>query len=161
MKATGIVRRIDDLGRVVIPKEIRRTLRLREGTPLEIFTDREGEIILKKYSPMVELAAFAVQYAEAMAQSTEYYQKTISRALELAVSERQNICAARGEKAFIPITSDEVEESSAEVIVPILSEGDAIGAVILLSREAKQALGGAEMKLAATAAGFLGRQMEG
>ena len=179
MKATGIVRRIDDLGRVVIPKEIRRTLRLREGTPLEIFTDREGEIILKKYSPMVELAAFAVQYAEAMAQSTglmvciadrdqiiavsggpkkEYYQKTISRALELAVSERQNICAARGEKAFIPI---EVEESSAEVIVPILSEGDAIGAVILLSREAKQALGGAEMKLAATAAGFLGRQMEG
>ena len=117
MKATGIVRRIDDLGRVVIPKEIRRTLRLREGTPLEIFTDREGEIILKKYSPMVELAAFAVQYAEAMAQSTglmvciadrdqiiavsggpkkEYYQKTISRALELAVSERQNICAARG-----------------------------------------------------------------
>ena len=168
MKATGIVRRIDDLGRVVIPKEIRRTLRLREGTPLEIFTDREGEIILKKYSPMVELAAFAVQYAEAMAQSTglmvciadrdqiiavsggpkkEYYQKTISR--------------ARGEKAFIPITSDEVEESSAEVIVPISSEGDAIGAVILLSREAKQALGGAEMKLAATAAGFLGRQMEG
>ena len=106
MKATGIVRRIDDLGRVVIPKEIRRTLRLREGTPLEIFTDREGEIILKKYSPMVELAAFAVQYAEAMAQSTglmvciadrdqiiavsggpkkEYYQKTISRALELGI----------------------------------------------------------------------------
>ena len=70
MKATGIVRRIDDLGRVVIPKEIRRTLRLREGTPLEIFTDREGEIILKKYSPMVELAAFAGQYAEAMSQAT-------------------------------------------------------------------------------------------
>ena len=70
MKATGIVRRIDDLGRVVIPKEIRRTLRLREGTPLEIFTDREGEIILKKYSPMMELTTFAVQYAEAMAQST-------------------------------------------------------------------------------------------
>jgi AbrB family transcriptional regulator (stage V sporulation protein T) len=70
MKATGIVRRIDDLGRVVIPKEIRRTLRLREGTPLEIFTDREGEIILKKYSPMMELTAFAGQYADAMAQST-------------------------------------------------------------------------------------------
>ena len=70
MKATGIVRRIDDLGRVVIPKEIRRTLRLREGTPLEIFTDREGEIILKKYSPMVELTSFSSQYAEAMAQTT-------------------------------------------------------------------------------------------
>ena len=109
MKATGIVRRIDDLGRVVIPKEIRRTLRLREGTPLEIFTDREGEIILKKYSPMVELTAFSGQYAEAMAQSTgllvcitdrdqviavsggakkELLQKNISRQLE--ADQRQN-----------------------------------------------------------------------
>ena len=182
MKATGIVRRIDELGRIVVPKEIRRILRIREGDPLEIFTDKDGEIVLKKYSPIGELSAFAQEYVEAIAASLgcgvcvcdrdqiiavsggpkkEYYQKTISRALELAVSERQNICAARGEKAFIPITSDEVEESSAEVIVPILSEGDAIGAVILLCREAKQALGEAEMKLAATAAGFLGRQMEG
>ncbi len=68
MKATGIVRRIDDLGRVVIPKEIRRTLRIREGDPLEIFTDREGEVILKKYSPIGELANFAGQYAESIAQ---------------------------------------------------------------------------------------------
>ena len=59
MRATGIVRRIDDLGRVVVPKEIRRTLRIREGDPLEIFTDREGEIILKKYSPIGELGQFA------------------------------------------------------------------------------------------------------
>ena len=70
MKATGIVRRIDDLGRVVIPKEIRRTLRIKEGTPLEIFTDREGEIILKKYSPIGELNVFAKEYAEALAQSS-------------------------------------------------------------------------------------------
>ena len=69
MKATGIVRRIDDLGRVVIPKEIRRTLRIREGDPLEIFTDREGEIILKKYSPIGELSAFAKQYAESLSQT--------------------------------------------------------------------------------------------
>ena len=116
MKATGIVRRIDDLGRVVIPKEIRRTLRLREGTPLEIFTDREGEIILKKYSPMVELAAFATQYADAMAQTTgllvaitdrdqviavaggskkEMLQKPVSRQLEQAVTERSVIVAGR------------------------------------------------------------------
>ena len=70
MKATGIVRRIDDLGRVVIPKEIRRTLRIKEGTPLEIFTDREGEIILKKYSPIGELSLFAKEYAESLSQST-------------------------------------------------------------------------------------------
>ena len=87
MKATGIVRRIDDLGRVVIPKEIRRTLRLREGTPLEIFTDREGEIILKKYSPMVELTAFAGQYAEAMAQATGLMVCITDRDQIIAVSE--------------------------------------------------------------------------
>ena len=87
MKATGIVRRIDDLGRVVIPKEIRRTLRLREGTPLEIFTDREGEIILKKYSPMVELTAFAAQYAEAMAQST---------GLMVCITDRDQVIAVAG-----------------------------------------------------------------
>ncbi len=87
MKATGIVRRIDDLGRVVIPKEIRRTLRLREGTPLEIFTDREGEIILKKYSPMVELAAFAGQYAEAMSQAT---------GLIVCITDRDQVIAVSG-----------------------------------------------------------------
>ena len=87
MKATGIVRRIDDLGRVVIPKEIRRTLRLREGTPLEIFTDREGEIILKKYSPMVELTAFSGQYAEAMSQAT---------GLMVCITDRDQVIAVSG-----------------------------------------------------------------
>lgn len=96
MKATGIVRRIDDLGRVVIPKEIRRTLRVREGTPLEIFTDREGEIILKKYSPMVELTAFATQYAEAMAQSTGMLVCITDRDQVIAVSAgRSAICCRR------------------------------------------------------------------
>ncbi|MFW5991984.1 MAG: AbrB/MazE/SpoVT family DNA-binding domain-containing protein, partial [Halanaerobiaceae bacterium] len=71
MKATGIVRRIDDLGRVVIPKEIRRTMRIREGEPLEIFVDREGEVILKKYSPIGELSEFAQEYADALAEETD------------------------------------------------------------------------------------------
>ena len=114
MKATGIVRRIDDLGRVVIPKEIRRTLRIKEGTPLEIFTDREGEIILKKYSPIGELNIFAKEYAEALAQSSgmvvcitdhdqvvaaagqgsrEYVGKPISKALEETISERGSVFA--------------------------------------------------------------------
>lgn len=182
MKATGIVRRIDDLGRVVIPKEIRRTLRLREGTPLEIFTDREGEIILKKYSPMVELASFAVQYAEAMAQSTglmvcitdrdqviavaggpkkDLLQKPISKQLEHAINERESIIAAREDKGFFSMTADEMEGITSMAMTPILCEGDAIGSVALLSREAKVKLGDPEMKLVATAAGFLGRQMEG
>ncbi|MGL5437489.1 MAG: stage V sporulation protein T [Lachnospiraceae bacterium] len=182
MKATGIVRRIDDLGRVVIPKEIRRTLRLREGTPLEIFTDREGEIILKKYSPMVELSAFAVQYAEAMAQATglmvcitdrdqiitvaggpkkELIQKNISRQLESLINERETVVAKREEKTFVPITTEEIEGVTVEAVMPIISEGDAIGAVALLSRDAKAKFGDTELKLVSTAAGFLGRQMEG
>ena len=166
MKATGIVRRIDDLGRVVIPKEIRRTLRLREGTPLEIFTDREGEIILKKYSPMMELTAFSGQYAEAMAQSSglmvcitdrdqvvavaggpkkELLSKTISRELERVIMERETVQAAAGDKRFLYLVPDEVEGLCAEVIVPIICEGK---------------MGDTELKLAQTAAGFLGRQME-
>lgn len=182
MKATGIVRRIDDLGRVVIPKEIRRTLRLKEGTPLEIFTDREGEIILKKYSPMVELTAFAGQYAESMAQTTgmmvcitdrdqviaaaggprkEILQKNISKQLEQAIDDRETIVAGKGEKQFIPLTDDEVEGITAEVIAPIICEGDAIGAIALLGRDTRAKFGEAELKLAGTAAGFLGRQMEG
>ncbi len=182
MKATGIVRRIDDLGRVVIPKEIRRTLRLREGTPLEIFTDREGEIILKKYSPMVELTAFATQYAEAMAQSTglmvcitdrdqiiavsggpkkDLLQKNISKQLENAINERETIIASKDEKAFIPVTEEEMEGITYEAVTPIICEGDAIGAVALLSRDVKMKFGDMELKLVMTAAGFLGRQMEG
>ena len=119
MKATGIVRRIDDLGRVVIPKEIRRTLRIKEGTPLEIFTDKEGEIILKKYSPIGELNLFAKEYAEALAQATgmvacitdhdqvvaaagqrsrEFAGKEISRELDRVISDREMRCFHSGER---------------------------------------------------------------
>ena len=87
MKATGIVRRIDDLGRVVVPKEIRRTLRIREGDPLEIYTDREGEIILKKYSPIGELSQFAAQYAKILSETTGYL---------VCVSDRDHVICACG-----------------------------------------------------------------
>lgn len=181
MKATGIVRRIDDLGRVVIPKEIRRTLRLREGTPLEIFTDREGEIILKKYSPMMELNAFAGQYADAMAQSTglmvcitdrdqviaaaggakkDLLQKPISKQLEHVIQERMTVQAGKDDKAYTPVAAEDIEGIVSQVVAPIICEGDAIGAVILMSREPRAKFGEGEVKLAATAAGFLGRQME-
>jgi len=181
MKATGIVRRIDDLGRVVVPKEIRRTLRIREGDPLEIFTDREGEIILKKYSPIGELSIFAKQYAEAMAQTTgqmvaiadrdqfiavagngkkDLLAKSVSRELEELMTERETLTASKGEKNFISISFDE-EEYTSQVIVPIICEGDVIGAVLILGRDGKQKPGEMELKIAQTAASFLGRQMEG
>ena len=181
MKATGIVRRIDDLGRVVIPKEIRRTLRLREGTPLEIFTDREGEIIFKKYSTMAELGTFAAQYADALAAGSghmvcitdrdqvlavsggmkkEVRQKGISEDLSRLLSRRETLTASRGDARFIPILAEENPEYLSETIVPILCEGDVIGSVILAGREEKSRMGETEKKLAATASGFLGKQME-
>ena len=144
MKATGIVRRIDDLGRVVIPKEIRRTLRIREGTPLEIFTDREGEIILKKYSPIGELGAFAGQYAESLAQTTgltvcvcdrdqviavsggsrkELLGKNISRQLETVIEDRENILVDNKEYKYIQITDNDREDFTGEAVSPILCEG--------------------------------------
>src|SRR5690606_11016659 len=86
MKATGIVRRIDDLGRVVIPKEIRRTLRIREGDPLEIFVDRDGEVILKKYSPIGELGDFAKEYAESLHESTGHITMICDRDTIIAVA---------------------------------------------------------------------------
>ena len=181
MKATGIVRRIDDLGRVVIPKEIRRTLRIREGDPLEIFTDREGEIILKKYSPIGELSAFAKQYAESLAQTMgclvcvcdmdqiiasagpgkkDLQDKYISRPLEKQLGDRSQIMAALGDKKYVAITDSQEEEYEYEIICPIICEGDVIGGVILLSKDAKKKLGELEQKMVACAAGFLGRQME-
>ena len=181
MKATGIVRRIDDLGRVVIPKEIRRTLRIREGDPLEIFTDREGEIILKKYSPIGELSAFAKQYAESLAQTMgclvcvcdmdqiiaaagtgkkDLQDKYISRPLEKQPGDRNQIMAALGDKKYVAITDSQEEEYEYEIICPIICEGDVIGGVILLSKDAKKKLGELEQKMAACAAGFLGKQME-
>lgn len=182
MKATGIVRRIDDLGRVVVPKEIRRTLRIREGDPLEIFTDKDGEIILKKYSPIGELGSFAKQYAEALAQTTghiicisdrdqviavsggskrEFLEKQISKELEAAINDRETIIASVDEKKFIDILSEPTERDyTSEVITPIISEGDAIGAVVFLSKDNKARMGELESKLAHSAAGFLGKQME-
>ena len=175
MKATGIVRRIDDLGRVVIPKEIRRTLRIKEGTPLEIFTDREGQIILKKYSPIGELSIFAKEYAEALAQTTglvacitDHDQvvaaagpgKEISKELEGAIGDREGICANGNEKGKIPVVSDQAGNLYSQAVQPIICAGDAIGAVILMGRSEKDVMGNSERLLVQTAAGFLGRQME-
>ena len=182
MKATGIVRRIDDLGRIVIPKEIRRTLRIRESDPLEIFTDREGEIILKKYSPIGEMSTFARQYAESLAQVSGQMTliadrdqfiaaaggckallgKSISSQLEEAIERRENILASKGDKNFIPVSGegDGETEYVNEAISPIICEGDVIGAVILLDPDVKNGMGEVEQKLIQSAAGFLGRQME-
>jgi len=181
MKATGIVRRIDDLGRIVVPKEIRRTLRIREGDPLEIFTDREGKIILKKYSPIGELSQFASEYAESLAQTTghlvlvtdcdhvvaasgsgkkDFEGKPISKQLEEVIGARKNYQASAGDANFIKVTLDDAGEFVQQAVSTIICEGDAIGAVILCDKEDKRKMGETESKLATAAAGFLGRQME-
>lgn len=183
MKATGIVRRIDDLGRVVIPKEIRRTLRIREGDPLEIFTDKEGEVILKKYSPIGELSDFASQYADSLhktsghitcitdrdtiiavsgASKKEFLEKPLSQDLERVIEEKTTLVVKSPDEKTISIIADENADKkySSQVVSPIISEGDPIGAVLFLSTDPAARMGEVEAKLAQSAAGFLGKQME-
>ena len=180
MKATGIVRRIDDLGRVVIPKEIRRTLRIREGDPLEIFTDREGEIILKKYSPIGEMTTFAKQYAESLAKVSghvaliadrdqfiavagggkSFAGKEVSSQLEEKMDQRESVFASKGDRNYINVCDEVQEEFHHQAIVPIICEGDVIGAVLLLETDQRSRMGEVEQKLLQSAATFLGRQME-
>ena len=168
MKATGVVRRIDDLGRVVIPKEIRRTLRIKEGDPLEIFTDREGQVILKKYSPIGELSEFATEYAETLNKTTGHIACITDKDTVIAVSGmpkkewiEQGISKDNNDMA-VPITSKEKNDkiSKAQVIYPIISDGDTVGSVILLSKDDKTKMTEVEQKVAQSAANFLGKQME-
>lgn len=177
MKATGIVRRIDDLGRVVIPKEIRRTLRIREGDPLEIFTDRDGEVILKKYSPISELGQFASEYAETLYETLgtpalisdrdemiavsglskkEYINRQLSPDVGEIMTDRK-IVTEKLEKT-IEWVPGQVEQIKSYCIAPIIADGDVIGAVYLLSKV--HFIGETEQKAAETAAHFLAKQME-
>ena len=177
MKATGIVRRIDELGRIVIPKEIRRTLRIREGDPLEIYTDREGGIILKKYSPIGELASFAQDFAEALSQTLgmtavisdrdtilaasgehkrDYYERPVSSALEEIINARATQ-KKEGPATVALVSGEDTGLTSAQIIVPITMEGQPIGAVAVVSRGGM--IGDSEQKAAESAAVFLGRQM--
>lgn len=181
MKATGIVRRIDDLGRVVIPKEIRRTMRIREGDPLEIYTDREGEVIFKKYSPIGELMSFAAQYADTLNKTCgmsviitdrdvviacagvskkEYTDKKISGEIEDVIESRALYVKNEENDAFSII-----EDSSNHYVscaMPIISDGDIVGCVASLSSaEGAHTLAKeVEIKLIQTAASFLGKQLE-
>lgn len=178
LKATGIVRRIDDLGRVVIPKEIRRTLRIREGDPLEIFIDREGEVILKKYSPINELGNFAKEYAEALFDSLQfpvlicdrdeiiavageskkdYLNKSIGAQLEKAIENRAN--QTEESTTTVEVIKGREEELASYTISPIIANGDPIGCVMMFSKGGN-ALGDAEKKVVETAASFLAKQME-
>ena len=185
MKATGIVRRIDDLGRVVIPKEIRRTMRIREGDPLEIYTDREGEVIFKKYSPIGELNSFAAQYAETLHKTgnisviicdrdaviavsgvpkKEYSEKHISPELEGIIEGRQLYLYREGDAKLSAINDGGSHYVSCAM--PIISEGDILGCVLSLesndapaSRVTEQEKS-VEVKLVQTAAVFLGKQLE-
>ena len=179
MKATGIVRRIDDLGRVVIPKEIRRTLRIREGDPLEIYTERDGEVIFKKYSPMGDLTELAGQICESIAKNTGHIAVICDRDSVIAVSgaskrdlmdkrnsgeleqlmEQRKTYRWQAGEARIRV-SDHVERYHLGVATPILSEGDLMGCVMILLEETDPALNEPEQKLVQTVAGFLGRQME-
>ena len=183
MKATGVVRRIDDLGRVVIPKEIRKTLRIKEGDPLEIFTDREGQVILKKYSPIGELSEFATEYAETLAKTTghiacitdkdtiiavsggskkEFLEQDVSQELEKLMEDKEVYTSKDNSDMAMPITRNDTNEkkNKSQIVYPIISNGDTIGTVILMSKDSKTKMNEVEKKVAQSAATFLASQME-
>ena len=172
MKATGIVRRIDDLGRIVIPKEIRRTLRIHEGDPLEIYTDSDGMVIFKKYSPIGELSEFAHQYADTLNKSTglltcitdkdsviaasgngkkELKEKKVSGEVE-KIMEMKTMFYSKQNENTIKIIDD-------RVVAPIVHDGDPVGTVIFIA-EPEKSMNEVEQKLAETAAGFLSKALE-
>ena len=178
MKATGIVRRIDDLGRVVIPKEIRRTMKIREGDPLEIYTDREGGVIFKKYSPVNELGDFATSYAETLYKTSGYpicitdkdsiiatagvakrdlFEKPVSAEMEKVMEEKTALVCS--ETKTVPVT-DHYEKYTAGIISPIISEGDVLGNVVVMRAGEKEKMTDVELKLASAASMFLAKQME-
>lgn len=179
MKATGIVRRIDDLGRVVIPKEIRRTLRIREGDPLEIFTAADGEVIFKKYSPIGEFTEFAHQYTDVLYRATnmtvfisdrdhvisasgslkrELLDHRISPDLEMLMDSRTNYVASPDEQSIKPILNNDWE---AAIAAPIIGSGDVSGAVVIMMNDSNDMPNETDIKLVQVAASFLGKQTEG
>ena len=179
MKATGIVRRVDDLGRIVIPKEIRRTLRIKEGDPLEIYTEKDGGVIFRKYSPMSDLQDFAAQICESIGSNTgriaavsdrdsiialagaskrELMDKPNSGALGKLMEERKHYRYTPGD-ALVRV-SDSSDKYHLGVAAPILSQGDLMGCVMLLMDEGSSPMAEADQKLVQTVAGFLGKQME-
>ena len=179
MKATGIVRRVDDLGRIVIPKEIRRTLRIREGDPLEIYTEKDGGVIFRKYSPMSDLQDFATQICESIGDSTgriaavadrdsiialsgapkrELLDKPNSPELEKLMEQRTHYRYNPGEPVVRP--TDNTDKYSLGAASPILSQGDLMGCVMLLMGEDGAPVTEADQKITQTIAGFLGKQME-
>jgi AbrB family transcriptional regulator (stage V sporulation protein T) len=180
MKATGIVRRIDDLGRIVIPKEIRRTLRIREGDALEIFTDSQGDVIFKKYSPVGELSAFAAEYADVLNRVAglpvivcdrdhvvaaagvprkEYLERRTTPELDEYVQSRRTFTDENGGEHLFPVEGIDRE---AEIVCPILASSDVTGSVIVLKPEEGETLPPQDLstKMAQVAAAFLGRHME-
>lgn len=178
MKATGIVRRIDDLGRVVIPKEIRRTLKIREGMPMEIYTDVSGEVILKKYSPVGEMSQLASAYAETLVNLTghgavvcdteqiiavagpakkELLHKPIASQLDDLIQSRRHF-VANGEATILACKEP---PAAALVAFPVISVGDVMGAIMLIKGEKSPArISGEAVESVKAAAMFLSRQME-
>ncbi len=178
MKATGIVRRIDDLGRVVIPKEIRRTMRIREGDPLEIYTNSEGEVIFKKYSPINELSESAASVAEVIhklgnapvvifdrdhvvavsgVSKREFNERRISQGLEEILEMRKSWQYTGEGKPVIPA---EGVARHALAISPIIVSGDISGAVCFIAPESSTKGTPLQLTLSQTAAMFLSRQLE-
>lgn len=183
MRATGIVRRIDELGRVVIPKEIRRTLRIREGDPLEIYTDHDGEVVLKKYSPIGEIAAIAKDYTDSLfrtlghialisdrdavvavtgASKKDSFEKVLSTEADQVLKDRVSVLKniSEGDRLLPLVPDDDASQYTAQIICPIIADAEVVGGLMLLSKESGVKMTNVDLKVAETASVIIGRQME-
>lgn len=183
MRATGIVRRIDDLGRIVVPKEIRRTLRIREGDPLEIYTDHDGEVVLKKYSPIGEIASIAKDYTDSLyrtlghialisdrdaivavtgASKKDSFEKALSSEADQVLRDRTVVLKniMDGDRLLPLVPEDDVNQYTAQIICPIVSDAEVVGGLMLLSKESGVKMTAVDLKVAETACVIIGRQME-
>lgn len=180
VRSTGIVRRIDDLGRIVIPKEIRRTMRIRETDPLEILIDNSGQIILKKYSHMEDLEEIAKKYVEALASVTgntvcitdkekiiavagperkRIGNQEIPEDLIEIIEDRRSFLAKHGDKSFVNLWEDAANNTVKEELVePIICQGDVLGSLVMLT--AKENIMDNDKKLAKTATLFIAGWLE-
>ena len=180
MKATGMIRKIDDLGRIVIPKELRKNLKIKTGEPLEIFIDDEGDLIFKKYLPMLDISEISEQIATILSEVTgynciitdtnsvlvaigknvkEYIGKEISMELYEIMEERV-ILSTKNEKS-INITKEDMKlKHISQIVAPIISDADAIGAIVLFSNDYNKKITDNEYQLLKVLTKYIGKQGE-
>ena len=180
MKATGMIRKIDDLGRIVIPKEIRKTLKIREGDMLEIYVEKNGEVILKRYAPFGDMLDRITIFAEVISKNTgcnvivtdtkkviacnggianKYLEKEISEELLIKIEER-TLYGIKEKSSVSIVEKEEKNKNVKQLISPIIVEGNAVGSIIYFTNDEKKQFTDGDIKLVQIATNYITNEME-